>query len=95
MARESHLSRYERDFEPAGSASPSAVPGDQRDAIACVLSAGDGWPEALKALRGAFASDAAATPNEGEAAPDKREINHPASEYLQWPSLKSGETDND
>ena len=95
MARESHLSRYERDFEPAGTAPSSAVPGDPRDAIACVLSAGDGWAEALKALGGAFASGAAAAPNEGEAAPTKREINHPASEYLQWPSLKSGATDND
>ena len=94
MARESHLSRYERDFEPAGSASSNAVHGDPRDAIACLLSAGDGWADALKALSGAFARDAAAAPPEGER-PDKREINHPASEYLQWASLQSGETDND
>jgi hypothetical protein len=95
LARESHLSRYERDFEPAGNAPTNSVPGEQIEAIACVLSAGDGWAEALKALSGAFASEAAAALPESATAPDKREINHPASEYLQWPRLKSGETDND
>jgi hypothetical protein len=95
LARESHLSRYERDFEPAGNAPSNAVPGDQREAIACFLSAGDGWAEALKALSGAFASAATAAPNEGDAPSDKHQINHPASEYLQWPGLKSSETDND
>jgi hypothetical protein len=95
LARESHLSRYERDFEPAGKAPSTAVAGDQREAIACVLSAGDGWAEALKAISGAFAHNPAAGPAESSGAPFKREINHPASEYLQWPRLKSGETDND
>lgn len=89
------MSRLERDFEAAGKAPSSAGTGDQREAIACVLSAGDGWADALKALRGAFASDTAAVRRERKATPHKREINHPASEYLQWPSLKSGETDND
>src|SRR5688572_25831941 len=57
---ESHLSRLERDFEAAGEAPPGSVPNDQREAIACYLSAGEGWSEAMKRLRGAFASEAAA-----------------------------------
>ena len=95
MAGESHLSRFERDFEAAGDAPPGAVPSDQREAIACYLSAGEGWTEALKALRGAFASEAAATPNGDGSKQDKQEINHRNSEYLQWPGLKSAGTDND
>ena len=94
MAQESHLSRHERDFEPAANAPSKAVRGVEGQAIACFLSAGDGWADALKALSGAFASDAAVPPERGSR-PHNREINHPASEYLQWPSLKSGETDND
>lgn len=89
------MSRYERDFEAAGDAAPAAVPSDQREAIACFLSAGEGWSEALKALRGAFASEAAATPVARAKAQHKREINHRTSEYLQWPGLKSAGTDND
>src|SRR5687768_3665613 len=54
---ESHLSRFERDFEAAGDAPPGAVPIDQREAIACYLSVGEGWSEAMKRLRGAFASE--------------------------------------
>ena len=88
------MSRFERDFEAAGKAPPEAVPSDQREAIACYLSAGEGWSEAMKALRGAFASEAAA-PNYDAAAQDKQEINHRTSEYLQWPGLKSAGTDND
>ena len=89
------MSRFERDFEAAGDAPPGAVPSDQREAIACYLSAGEGWIEAMKALRGAFANEAAATPQADCKAQDKQEINHRASEYLQWPGLKSAGTDND
>ena len=89
------MSRYERDFKAAGEAPANAVPSKQREAIACYLSAGEGWSEAVKALGGAFASEAAATPNCGATAQDKQEINHRTSEYLQWPGLKSAGTDND
>jgi hypothetical protein len=89
------LSRFERDFEAAGDAPPGAVPSDQREAIACYLSAGEGWSEAMKRLRGAFASEARAAPNCDKDAQDKHEINHRTSEYLQWPGLKSAGTDND
>jgi len=92
---ESHLSRHERGFEAAGDASPGDLPSAQREAIACYLSAGVGWDEALKTLRGAFASEAAASGAGSRKAQDKRKINHRTSEYLQWPGLKSGETDND
>ena len=89
------MSRFERDFDAAGDAPLGAVPSDQRDAIACYLSAGEGWNEAVKALRGAFASDAAAALRSAGGAEDKHEINHRTSEYLQWPGLKSAGTDND
>ena len=89
------MSRFERDFEAAGQAPPGAVPDDQRAAIACYLSAGEGWREALKALRGAFASGSAATPAARGTGQHEREINHRTSEYLQWPGLKKAETDND
>ena len=99
---ECHVSRYERDFEAAGDAPPGAVPDDQRAAIACFLSAGEGWSDAVKALRGAFASGAVITPlaskdgrQASAGAQHKREINHRTSEYLQCPGLKSSETDND
>ena len=89
------MSRIERDFEAAAKAPANAVPSDQREAIACYLAAGEGWPDALKALGGAFASDAAASPNSDGTAQDKQDINHRTSEYLQWPGLKSAGTDND
>jgi hypothetical protein len=92
---ESHLSRYERDVGAAGEIPPSALPSDQHEAIACYLSAGEGWREALKALRGAFASGSAATPAARVAGQNEHEINHRTSEYLQWPGLKNAETDND
>jgi hypothetical protein len=95
VGRERQLSRHERDFTAAGDAPPGAVPGDQREAIACYLSAGEGWSEALKALRGAFASEAGVTAHSTENAQDKHEINHRTSEYLQWAPLKSAGTDND
>jgi len=63
------LARFDGNLEAAGEAkldidellsalSPSAKPGDQerQDAIACFLSASEGWREAKGALRGAFAS---------------------------------------
>jgi hypothetical protein len=89
------LSRHERDFTAAGDAPPSAVPSDQREAIACYLSAGEGWSEAFKALRGAFAAETVPTPPPAPDTQDKHEINHRTSEYLQWPPLKSAGTDND
>jgi hypothetical protein len=89
------LSRYERDFGVAGDAPPGAVPDDQRDAIACYLSAGEGWSEALKMLGGAFATAATRVAPDSGNDRDKQEINHRTSEYLQWPGLKSAGTDND
>ena len=89
------MSRFERDFGAAREAPPGALPDDQRAAIACYLSAGEGWREALKALRGAFASGSAATPAARALEQDEHEINHRTSEYLQWPGLKNAETDND
>ena len=89
------MSRFERDFDAAGHAPPEAVPSDQREAIACYLSAGEGWNEALKALHGAFASETAAPAESPHETQNKHEINHRTSEYLQWPGLKSAGTDND
>ena len=89
------MSRFERDFTAAGNAPPGAVPSDQREAIACYLSAGEGWSEALKALRGAFASEATLAPPGGAQPGDKQDINQRTSEYLQWPPLKSAGTNND
>ncbi|HEY0164778.1 MAG TPA: hypothetical protein VGB39_05330 [Sphingomicrobium sp.] len=89
------MSRFEHDFKAADEGAPGAVQSDQRDAIACYLSAGAGWNDALKALHGAFASEAAATPSQPGKAQHEHEINHRASEYLQWPGLKNSETDND
>ena len=89
------MSRHERDFAAAGKAPPGALPSDQRDAIACYLSAGEGWSDALKALHGAFASEATAQPPRTRKTEHKHEINHRTSEYLQWPRLKSAGTDND
>jgi hypothetical protein len=71
------------------------VPGDPRAAIACFLSAGEGWADALKMLSGGFANGAAANGSGTRAAQDKHEINHRASEYLQWAPLKNAGTDND
>jgi hypothetical protein len=107
-ARGLDLSRINRDFASAGDASLSSAEllqllaacssdpsGQHREAIACYLSASEGWDEALKALRGAFASDAAEAVRSGNAAQDKHNVNHRASEYLQWPALKPAGTDND
>ena len=100
------MSRVEGEFHAAGDApmgnaelrellSGSSGSSYRRQAIACYLSASDGWDEALKALRGAFASDAAAAVRAGGNGPDDHEINQRASEYLQWQALKPAETDND
>ena len=66
------MARHERDFR-TGAEEPlsldellallgSGATGDRRsreDAIACYLSAGEGWREAMKRLGGAFAEGAA------------------------------------
>ena len=67
------MSRFEGDFSAAGEASLNATellnllgregqvpPRELQQAIACYLSASEGWDQAQKLLRGAFASDAAA-----------------------------------
>ena len=102
------MARLERDFASAGEASLSdrelinllaacsAMPTRERqEAIACYLSASEGWDEALKALRGEFASDAAEAVRLSNGKQDKCEINQRASEYLQWQALKPAGTDND
>ena len=102
------MSRFEGDFHAAGDAplsksdlldllaACSGMPSrESRDAIACYLSAGEGWDEALKSLGGAFATDAAVAVRLGGEPLDKRGVNQRASEYLQWPSLKSAGSDND
>jgi hypothetical protein len=102
------LSRFEGDFAAAGKATldarelldllagcPDVQNGERRQAIACYLSASEGWDEALKRLRGAFASDAAEAVRQGRIKRDKRAVNQRASEYLQWPALKPAGTDND
>jgi hypothetical protein len=49
----------------------------------------------MKALGGAFATDAAKAGRLSAAKGDKHDINQRASEYLQWQALKPAETDND
>jgi hypothetical protein len=102
------LSRFEGDFSAAGDAPLSttellnllgantALTGRERqDAIACYLSASEGWDKALEALRGAFASDAAQTVRANGNKQDKHDVNQRASEYLQWQALKPAGNDND
>jgi hypothetical protein len=102
------LSRFERDFSAAGDAPLSTtellnllgantnLTGPERqEAIACYLSAGDGWDRALKTLRGAFASDAAQAVRASGIKPNKCDVNQRASEYLQWQALKPAGSDND
>ena len=106
--RGSALSRFEGNFAAAGGAplgngelsdllsAYSALEGRERQqAIACYLSASEGWDEAMKALGGAFATDAAQAGRLSAANGDKRDINQRTSEYLQWQALKPAETDND
>jgi hypothetical protein len=65
------LARHERDFRESAEAPLSldellallgsgadATERSRKDAIACYLSGGDGWREAMKALGGAFAEEA-------------------------------------
>lgn len=68
---------------------------DLQQAIACYLSSGDGWDQALEVLRGTFASGAVQPAGPTKFTPDKHEINHRASEYLQRPGLKPVGNDND
>ena len=102
------MSRFEGDFSAAGDASLSTaellnllggatgLTGRERQvAIACYLSASEGWDEALKTLRGAFASDAPQGAEAGEVKPNEHAVNQRASEYLQWPALKPAASDND
>ena len=102
------MSRFERDFASAGEtplgdrellevlAACSAMESRERqEAIACYLSASEGWDEALRSLSGAFASDAAEAVRLSRAKQNKRFINQRASEYLQWQALKPAGTDND
>ncbi len=102
------MSRFEGDFSAASDASLStaelltllgantALTDRQRqEAIACYLSASEGWDQALKTLRGAFASGAAQGIRAQEVKPNKRDVNQRASEYLQWQALKPADSDND
>ena len=102
------MSRFEGDFSAAGDAplspaellsllSANAAPtGSERHAaIACYLSAGEGWHEALKALGGAFASEAADAVRSNGGKRNEDDINQRASEYLQPQPLKNAGSDND
>ena len=102
------MSRFEGDFSAAGDASLSTAElldllnassgltsRERQEAIACYLSASEGWHEALKSLRGAFASDAAQDAESTEVKANERAVNQRTSEYLQWPALKSPDSDND
>jgi hypothetical protein len=102
------LSRFEGDFSAAGDASLSTselltllganttlTDRERQEAIACYLSASEGWDQALKTLRGAFASDAVQGIRATEVKPNKRGVNQRTSEYLQWQALKPAGSDND
>jgi hypothetical protein len=70
-AEEADLSRFEGDFTAVGDAQLSVAEllelidsegqksREQRQAIARCLSGGEGWREAIQALRGSFSSDTA------------------------------------
>ena len=102
------MSRFEGNFAAAGGAplgngelsdllsAFSATHGRERQqAIACYLSASEGWDKAMNALGGAFATDVAAAGRSSAVERDKHDVNQRASEYLQWQALKPAETDND
>jgi hypothetical protein len=102
------LSRFEGNFAAAGGAplgngelsdllsAFSATRGRERQqAIACYLSASEGWDKAMNAFGGAFATDAVTVGSSSAAERDKHDVNQRASEYLQWQALKPAETDND
>lgn len=98
------MSRLEGDFSAAGdalstdelldllSASNGSNSRERKAAIACYLSAGEGWDEALKNLCGAFARQSDEAP---EIKPNKYGVNQRTSEYLQWQGLKPAASDND
>ena len=74
----------------------TAISGRERqEAIACYLSASEGWDEALKILRGEFACDVTQDAEAGKVKPNERAVNQRTSEYLQWPALKPVASDND
>ncbi|WP_309662624.1 hypothetical protein [Sphingomonas sp.] len=77
------------------SASAGLTSRERQAAIACYLSASEGWDEAQKTLRGAFASDATEGAEVADVKPNKRAVNQHNSEYLQWPALKPAASDND
>ena len=102
------MSRFEGDFFAAGDASLSTTEllnllgtnsaltdRERQEAIACFLSASEGWDQALKTLRGAFATDAAQAIRAREIKPNKRDVNQRTSEYLQRVGLKSSVIVND
>lgn len=68
---------------------------DLQQAIACYLSSGEGWDQALKVLRGTFAIAAVQPAEPTKFTRDKHDINQRASEYLQRPGLKPVGNDND
>ena len=101
------MSRHEGNFAAVGEARAGAggwlalIPAhgpepqhDPHEAIACYLSAAEGWDEALKVLRGAFASDAARAVRANGVKLNEQAINQRASEYLQRPGLKPIRNDN-
>ena len=64
------LARHEKNFEAAGEAlslsasqRASREPVTREDALACFLSAADGWLDALQRLDGAFADRPTAKPD--------------------------------
>ena len=67
---------------------------DLHEAIACYLSSSEGWDQALKVLRGAFASDVAQACQASRVKQNEYDINQRASEYLQRPGLKPVDNDN-
>ncbi|MEO6581927.1 MAG: hypothetical protein ABIN68_03860 [Sphingomicrobium sp.] len=98
------MSRLDGNFSAAGDASLStdeivdllSASGlnsrERQAAIACYLSAGEGWDEALKSLGGAFAPHGTGV---AEIKPNKHAVNQRTSEYLQWQGLKPADSDND
>ena len=70
------MSRYEGEIAASGDAEfdfreliaalGGASHGERMQAIACALSAGTGWREAMKQLGGAFATDAPTGLNDGQ-----------------------------
>lgn len=102
------MSRFEGDFSAAGEASLSTAElltllgantaltdRERQEAIACFLSASEGWDQAIKTLRGAFASDAAQGIRAQDVKPNKCDVNQRTSEYLQWQALKPAGSNND